>query len=1247
MDEYPAGSLDPSIPLLLTLGVSGSSGDGSGLSAALKEHGVLIRSEIEPLDSEQALALLSYIQEHDASHLAWNKQESPANTRYRFRVKAAERALLLPPRRAPIPDGIEAPSSSAIFHSPFSPLSPISPLYPDGLIDTNWLLKHQDLVPSIVLCFYTLVSDPTLATLRDNQIKTDVSNIRGLLGQSGYKTRLAVVLLSDQSSPSVENAQERLETIRRGCGIDSKSLFLVPPNESSEELQRMAENMLATLYPVAVEYYRDLGRHARKKRGRGVAPQPTVPPTSGTSQTLSLAGWNARYDFKSAIFAEYRIEPENALRAYDQAYEGLLGPEVLEVIPSWSPRWNEARLLADIIAVRCMSCLLWAGQHSTAVRRWQAHRDRIADLVDRRGRGTNNYGWKAWEARWAVVMANLIEKSSVSGFAPSTHTLFLQPEKSAMGERLQPWELLHHTGYWYRLAAKHLHTRRTLAQAIPEDDRRPPSFSPASRVASKAFTYDTYMCPDPHEEYPLSGQPGVNHCELIVDCLMRARTEFLKRQQVRLAAELSLECARELGMSKDWKSIVELLRPLWKDMPFRSEGWLTIAEELSWTLRGAAAMVGEASLVLAIDWELLNRSFTKRTNWPYDLSRSLDGMPPPKSKPQVHIDDGQTLSFISTTFLFKEEQGKAGQSVKGQLALKSNAHQGAAPIVLSSIQVEFNGSLHRVILQHQKDANAASLQKHNNVILSTVALNPADDDSSDSDDEGRMITLNGTADMTLVPGQILVFGLQIPLREPGDTSAVSITMNVQSNAFDLDQYQSFQRGGPSQWYLSASRTTRITRTNPLSIHVLPRPPQMEIIGLTWKEQYYTDEPIFLEFEFVNEEEVDAPAKLDVTLFGDEAPPFTIKVPSKDAEASSSAATIEESKINSVALGSIASSKSVTARIRLPPISRSSRYDLTLKVVYHLSTNPGTPITQTAVFQLNIVNPFEANYDLLPRVHPDPWPSVFDPDGVPNLSDSATAHLPKGLSQAWCLVTRYASFATEDLRVFDVDISTQTPPSIRSTSSKSIPDANDRGWVVQPKTIKDAAFNITTQKSIIDDRGSATMDISFSIKWSRLNTPEQINTTTLPVPRFPLFGTEPRVLASASRIRVKGESEDPQEKGQSLLVLRVMIENPSNHFLTFGLTMEPSEQFAFSGPKQTTLHLLPVSRRAVTYRLLPLGDDEENEEGSWIKPGLVVRDKYFQKVLRVIPTEGMKLDKDGGVLIWVPPGGDEEEDEEDN
>lgn len=370
------------------------------------------------------------------------------------------------------------------MHSPFSPLSSVSPLYPDGLVDALWLQKHQELVPSVLLCFYSLTSDPTLATLHDNYIKIDVNNIRGLLGQSGYRSRIAVVLLSERSRAGADGVQERVENIRRGCGMDTKALFLVPPLDDDEALQRMAENMLANLHALSLEYYRDLGRHTRKKRVRGIAPQPTVPPTTGTSQTLSLAGWNVRYDFKMAVFAEYRLEMDIALRAYDQAYENLLSSEVLEAIPSWSPRFNEARMLADMIAVRSLRCLLWAGHHSIAVRRWQAHRNTVCDLVERNGSGTRNYGWAAWEARWATVMANLIEQADILDLAPEAMTLFLQPEKRMLSERLSPWEHLHHTGYWYRLAARHMQARRNFAHSIPEDDRRSPGDSPASQVST-------------------------------------------------------------------------------------------------------------------------------------------------------------------------------------------------------------------------------------------------------------------------------------------------------------------------------------------------------------------------------------------------------------------------------------------------------------------------------------------------------------------------------------------------------------------------------------------------------------------------------------------------------------------------------------------------------------------------------------------------------------------------------------------
>lgn len=95
MDEYPPGSLDHSVPFLLTLGTRTSTNYDPGLSAALKEQAVLIRSDLSPLDSDQAHALLRYIQDRDASQLPCNGREENAR-KYRFRIKSAERVRALP-----------------------------------------------------------------------------------------------------------------------------------------------------------------------------------------------------------------------------------------------------------------------------------------------------------------------------------------------------------------------------------------------------------------------------------------------------------------------------------------------------------------------------------------------------------------------------------------------------------------------------------------------------------------------------------------------------------------------------------------------------------------------------------------------------------------------------------------------------------------------------------------------------------------------------------------------------------------------------------------------------------------------------------------------------------------------------------------------------------------------------------------------------------------------------------------------
>ncbi|TVY18166.1 Trafficking protein particle complex subunit 11 [Lachnellula arida] len=1203
MDGYPPAYIAHNLPLLIVSGL------GSVQETSASKSGTRITSEIPPVDTEDAERLLRHFKRSDASDLSWNGREHTG--RNKFRVKVVGRDYCLPTRSASLPESSLplSQTSRSIVHSTLSPLSPGSPLFPDGLLDSLWIEKHQEHVPSAYLCFYTFSSDPNLTTKHDNQLKTDISNIKNTMSGSGYKSRLIVGLLSEKSIVQSSDVEERLANIRKHTGLDSKtSLFFLPPQSSGVELQAFVETILSTVYPLSVEYYRDLSKHSRRKRNRGIIPPPTAPPTSGTSQTLSSQGWNVRYDFKLGVFAEFRQEMDAAVRSYESGYEGLLGPDVSEAIASWSPRWNEARLLADVFAFRILRCLLWNGNSTIAVRRWQLHRERIRDFVDRRGKGSSTYGWEAWEARWATLMAEMIKKVSIPEFNSPNAILYLPTEKAiAIGERIQPWELLHHPGYWYYMASKHLIGRRNLAMAIPEEDRSPPGFSPASTTASKAYTYDTYLCPDPHEENPLLGREGVNHSALIIDSLSKAIAEFDQRGQYRLIQELRLISGKESMRAEAWDDAVRTLRPLWQKMSYRKEGWWNAVEEISWAFRNAAAHAGDGGSVVAVDWELMNRSFTYHPKWHYNLSRSLESLDAVKSKPVVVLHDSEVHSFLSAAFTFEHAEGKVGEGCPSQLAITSSAIQASAPVIISEIKLEFEGTMKPLVLQNiPSDRDEA--EKPRAMLYSKVTL-------VDEARDGRP-TQTGNSDLTLRPGQTKVFEFSSLLREAGEAKAVSATFTITSELFDLDYVHTFESTPtPDIWWGERTVKKRIARPNASSVLILPKPPKMELRFIGLQKQYYTNEPITLRLNVLNEEDTDSIANLEVRLLGEGAPLPTLKLPSEVESGDE-----KGNELTGTPLGMIASSTSTAVEIIIPPVDLPAIYELALKASYNLVTDIETPISRSLIMQLEIISPFEANYDFSPRIHPDPWPSFFTHQEVVQDETNEQEIQAHGLAQKWCLTARYASFATDDLIIEDMGVEVLgVNGGITCTTKKpmAIPEG---GLKVTPKSLEEALFDVCTQKLSLDDRGTATLDISLAIKWRRDAEGSSLNTSTLAVPRLLVSSSEPRVLAAVSY-----SANIP-----SMIHFDVTIENPSNHFLSFGLTMEPSEKFAFSGIKQSTLQLVPLSRRTMKFRLLP------NVRGDWIGPiHCVIRDRYFQKVLKIAPTEGLRIDKEG-LLIWVPP-----------
>lgn len=337
-------------------------------------------------------------------------------TRYPERPNAdymMEKDFILPPRKAnppapatPTPPASEA-SAARTLHSPLSPLSPQSPLFPDGVMTALWMRKHQDLIPSVFIpCFelYTETTEGNMQMQKDNEVIKAINDLKKQFGTSistnivgsgsptetnARRTKFAVIILAEKSVLHSPEIDERLGVIRRSTNLEhNTTLFFLPSPSTSIEVQSFVRNVQLRLFGSALDYYRDLSKHSRRKKKNPV-PLPTISPTV-TSTVLSDAGWGIRYEIKLGLFAEFRQEMDSALRNYEVAYESLL-QDVLSTTNSWSGRWSEARLLADVLSIRILRCLLWLESWTAAVRRWEYHINKMRELIDAKGKGTDTW----------------------------------------------------------------------------------------------------------------------------------------------------------------------------------------------------------------------------------------------------------------------------------------------------------------------------------------------------------------------------------------------------------------------------------------------------------------------------------------------------------------------------------------------------------------------------------------------------------------------------------------------------------------------------------------------------------------------------------------------------------------------------------------------------------------------------------------------------------------------------------------
>jgi len=1109
------------------------------------------------------------------------------------------------------------------------------------MLTPQWVAKHSKELPSVFVSFFEITSDSSTASQQDSQLRNEIVAIRNAIARSGYKTRFAVVLLSDKTVVAAPELEDRLNVLRRAIGLDPKNAFFyLPPSNSRPELAAFVTSVLSALQPVCVEYYRDLSKHARRKKNRGYVPAPTGSSARGTSQSLTAQGWNVRYEFKQGVFAEFRQEMDAAERHYSFTIEELFSSEgVLENTPSWSARWEEARLLTDVTALRVLRCQLWTGMTSGAAESWVNYKERMTDLIDRRGKGTGTYGWAVWDTRWAEIMAQLLVPADLAIFQikedkqasheddnadliinTRTHTYAPAEKAYPATDRIPPFHLMHHPGYWYKLASRRARSRRRRAKTIPEEDQRPPEGTPPSEMADRIRRYDTYLAPHPHQELASTDQGVTHHVDRIYGLEERAADQFGRRHQTRAQAQARLDQASLLAEEDRHQQVIEVLQPLWQDMPWRKEKWYELASRVISILHHSAVMRKDNALLIEVEWErmssLLDLDRSQKSSIDMEANTTSD-----KDK-EITMDSQRRISPISVTFAFAVGESSVGDSVPCQITLTNNTVVGEQALGLSALSLELNGNPHSLTFTHDSSASV-DLAQH--LALTEKTTNT----------KGMAKTLSSSANLHLEPQQKRLLNFAIPLRDAGTYSATDARIELSLSGYKVEYvFSQSQDLEAKRWFFDTDRgllKKRIRRDESFSINVLPKPPKVMLRIANLLEQYFTNEQVVLDIDVLNEEVEPVVGSLDIEVL--DSLPASLNLRWEDGKGDQALDSSSNTETATRDIGPIGRSVDQLHRLCFNAPSRPMECSFRIGVTYTLESDPETPVTKTLTLSMIFVSPFEANFDLLPRLESSAWPNFFSLPATP--SESTPEKQREGIAQQWQLLGHVASFADETLIVESASL------VLNSISSNAICDfhtveASHYPRPMETKSQHNLPFVFTTHRTSYEDRRPSNIDLSLAISWRRTSSSADSEpvTTTLLVPKLTIPGPEPRVLCTAS---------PSLDSTSGTVNVTYTLENPSMHFLTFTITMDATDQFAFSGPKFRTVSLTPLSRMTVDYRLLPHSDkgdvvnDRRRGRGRWISPSLRVVDSYFQKTLRVMEGgDGVKSDRKTGVVgIWIP------------
>ncbi|KAH9492651.1 Trafficking protein particle complex subunit 11 [Bulinus truncatus] len=410
---------------------------------------------------------------------------------------------------------------------------------PKGILKTHWMHKHLQEIPAVVVIFFDLDWDEPLWKEKQMECATRLEIVRNSL--QGRNTKIAVVL-NQQNAPLPPGedlmAAERAVSLCSACDISAKSLYVLPHSDHLIGYIMRLEN---AFYEQAQAYYH---QEARKVKSHKDFLNKT------THQLLFV-----RHQFKSAFFNELKQDSHTAIKHYKQAYGYIIDLRIHDT------NMLEIKTVAGFINYKI--CRL-SFQHNAPLDAIAQFRKHIDFFKSKTGIPELSFEHSAWMSKQFQVFGDLFDEAIKLGLTA------IQTQ---------------HPGFYYQQAANHAIFRKQLCQGLcmPPQDMKSADviaeyLGPVDFYGQRKWRQGHQSMEPPDLQKEREGilalqtkERQVDHSWLIIPLLSSAVAQFRKYKSPRMKRFLMVQMGEEYYHAKDYvKALLLLNKVMWD---YRNERW--------------------------------------------------------------------------------------------------------------------------------------------------------------------------------------------------------------------------------------------------------------------------------------------------------------------------------------------------------------------------------------------------------------------------------------------------------------------------------------------------------------------------------------------------------------------------------------------------------------------------------------------------------------------------------------------------